>query len=150
MCPSWEVAKIWTQTLYTLPTFKNTTLKKAMSHLYEVDQEKDSKKHIILKCLKEMDRYRLKTNQETEVIGSFDFKLGRASVSGWLCQLSVWPLISAQIMIPGLWDLAPCFGLHAEHRACLLFSLSPSASLPTSYALTPSNKRIIIIIIINI
>lgn len=33
-----------------------------MPCLYEVDQEKEPKKHIILKCLKETDQFRLKTN----------------------------------------------------------------------------------------
>lgn len=39
-------------------------------------------------------------------------------VLGWLSRFSAQPLISAQIMISGLWDWTPDWG-RAGHRACL-------------------------------
>ena len=51
---------------------------------------------------------------------------------GWLSQLSIWLLISPQVMIPGLWDQAPRQALCRQHRTCLGFSLSLSLSLSLS------------------
>lgn len=54
MCP--RLAGLKSEpTFYTRPSVKNETRKKTRTHLYAVDQEKNSKKHIILKSLKEID-----------------------------------------------------------------------------------------------
>lgn len=43
--------------------YQKQNFEKTVPYLYEVDQEKESKKYIILKGLKETDQFRLKTNK---------------------------------------------------------------------------------------
>ena len=53
---------------------------------------------------------------------------------GWLHWLSIWLLVSAQVMISVSWVQAPCWAQRWQHGACLRFSLSlslsPSLSAP--------------------
>ena len=53
-------------------------------------------------------------------------KMYNSGVPGWLSRLSIWLLISAQVMISGSWD-QPWVGLCTGCGDCLGFSPSPSA-----------------------
>ena len=53
-------------------------------------------------------------------------------VPGWLSQLSIRLLISAQVMIPGLWDQSLCWAL------CCVWSLLRIFPMPLSLPLRPS------------
>ena len=65
-----------------------------------------------------------------------------AGAPGWLSQLSVWLLISTQVMIPGLWARAlsqtPCAWCL---RFCLPLSLSPCHSLLLHLKIKKERKR---------
>ena len=54
------------------------------------------------------------------------YKIWHSGAPGWLSGLSVQLLISAQVMIPGLWDWAPCWALH---WAWSLLKVPPTLSL---------------------
>ena len=55
----------------------------------------------------------------------------KKSRDAWVAQLVGRPtLISAQVMIPGLWDLAPCWAPCCQWSLLGILSLPPSLPLP--------------------
>ena len=61
-------------------------------------------------------------------------RIGTRGASGWLSRVSVRLLVSAQVMIPGLWDRAPhralCWAWNLPEILSLSISLSLSLFLP--------------------
>ena len=59
-------------------------------------------------------------------------------VPGWPSRLSIQLLISAQVMIPGSRDRAPCWALHRARSLLEILFFSPSAPLPLLHVLSLS------------
>ena len=77
------------------------------------------------------------------IFGCFNYeyatlRLMKRGVPGWLSWLSIWLLISAQVMIPLLWVWAPHGVLHWQHCTCLRFCFPLSLCPSPAHALSLS------------